>query len=229
MLSHCYFILPSTISLENASVQHSGKQKTFIRHFVVCFLTPKKATCHYPESLPNLIVAVFNICCNCVNTFAEQALLGCADRSESKIITVIIFHRLLLDGKFHLACEFACSEIGQRSRWLWKKKTKTKRAGSQTPVLLIRLSPFQQGECSHPVRWFTSAEWTIRSVSGIFLEGILWVISRSIYAQHIQKHRLVIHRGPIRELEKSSRWAWHLRAWEQSKNSFPLPWCWSCN
>lgn len=107
------------------------------------FSDPKKATCHFPESLPNLGVAVFNICCNCVNMSAEQALLGCADRSEFKITTVIIFHRLLVDGKFRLVCEFACSEIGQRSRWLWKKKTKNKRAGSQTPVLLIRLSPFQ--------------------------------------------------------------------------------------
>lgn len=202
--------------------------KNIYQAFCCLFSDPKKATCHFPESLPNLSEAVFNIRCNCVNVFADWALLACADRLEFKISTVIIFHRLLVDGKFHLACEFACSEIGRRSRRLWKRK-KIKRAGSQSPVWLIRFSPFRQGECSHPVRWLTSAEWIIKSVSGIFLKGIFWVASRSIYAQCIRKHRLVIHCDSIRELEKSSRWAWHLRVWGQRKNSFPLPWRWSCN
>lgn len=92
--------------------------KNISQAFCCLFSDPQKATCHFPESLPNLSVTVFNIRRNCVNVFAERALLACADRLEFKISTVIIFHRLLVDGKFHLACEFACSEIGRRSRWL---------------------------------------------------------------------------------------------------------------
>lgn len=99
--------------------------ETFIQAFccLVSWLPPqKKATCHFPKPLPNRSVAVFNIHYNCVNMFAERALLACADRLEFKISTVIIFHSLLADGKFHLTCEFACSEIGRRSRWLYKKR-----------------------------------------------------------------------------------------------------------
>lgn len=115
MLSHYHFLLPSTVSIENASVQH---KKTFIRHFVVCFLPPKKLPVIF-QSHCQVSVWLFLIFVVIVLTlFAERALLACADRLEFKISTVIIFHRLLVDGNFHLACEFACSEIGRRSRWL---------------------------------------------------------------------------------------------------------------
>lgn len=116
------FLLPSTVSIENASVHHKNPTNIY-QAFFCLFSDPKKATCHFPESLPNLNMAFFfNIRCNCVNMFAKWALLACADHLEFKISRVIIFHRLLVHGKFHLACEFACSEIGRRSRWLWKKK-----------------------------------------------------------------------------------------------------------
>lgn len=90
--------------------------------FCSLFSDPKKLPVIFQSHCQISTWLFFNIRCNCVNTFAERALLACADRLEFKISTVIIFHRLLVHGKFHLACEFACSEIGQRSRWLWKKK-----------------------------------------------------------------------------------------------------------
>lgn len=127
------------------SRMHLCNTKNIYQAFRCLFSDPRKATCHFSESLPSLSVSVFSICYNCVKVLEEWALLAWADCLEFRISTVIIFHRLLVDEKFHLTCELACSEIGRRSRWLWKKKGKKKRSGSQPPVLLIWLSPLWRG------------------------------------------------------------------------------------
>lgn len=93
---------------------------------------------------------LFSVSVKAVLMCAEKALLACADRLAFQISTVILFHRLPADGTFHLTCEFPCSEIGRRSRWLWKKR-KTERAGNHPPAVLLGWCPSWREEGSHAV------------------------------------------------------------------------------
>lgn len=210
-----HLVLPSTVSIKDASVQHSGKQKHLSRVLLPCFLTPQKlpviSQCHCQISVWLLSVSV-----KAVLMCAEKALLACADHLEFQINTVILFHRLPTNGTFHLTCEFPCSEIGRRSRCLWKK-IKTERAGSQPPAVLLGWRLSWRAEGSHTVQytWHWVNHWEH--------PGNLPKVASAV------PRRVSSSASPLGTSKRAAEGAWHLHVWGQEKNSVPLAWCSSCN